>query len=181
MKNKVMLGAAALLALACSDSPTVEVPSTPPALLSVSPADGMTDVATDAAIEVRFDGPVAPNATMLVALQVGDCPGPVVSGMWSRSADGTLLSFTPMQPLQHGMRYTIHLGGGMTGANGAGVDIETHGPGLGGMWVTQSMVMGMNNMGMGMGMVSHMGPGWQHANGFYGLAFEFTTGAPAGD
>ena len=57
--------------------------------------------------------------------------------------------------------------------------METHGPGLGGMWVTQAMVMGMNTMGMG-SMVSHAGPGWRHGNGFFGLAFEFTT-EPAGE
>jgi len=45
--------------------------------------------------------------------------------------------------------------------------------------VTAEQVTDMLNMaGMGMGPpVSHSGPGWQHPNGFYGLAFGFTTAA----
>ena len=172
-----LIAVAALFAAACSDTPTAVETA---ALMSVAPADGMSNISTNPTIEVRFDAPVAQTATTLIALQMGDCPGPVVSGTWSRSAEGTVLSFMPMHPLDPGTRYTIHLGGGITSKDGTSVDMETHGPGLGGMWVTQAMVMGMNNMGMGMAsMVSHAGPGWRHANGFFGLAFDFTTG-PAG-
>jgi len=177
-KTNLRLAAACatLLALACSDSPT-SVGAT--ALLSVTPSDGDAGVGTRPTIDVRFGRPLASGAAALIALQVGDCPGPVVDGMWSRSADGSVLSFVPTEALDPGVRYTIHLGGGMTDADGALVDLEQNGSALGGMWVTESMVMGMNSMGMttGMGsMVSHSGPGWRNPNGYYGLAFDFTTG-----
>ena len=166
-----LLPTLALALLACSDSPA-DVGTT--ALLSVIPADGAADVSVQPVIEIRFDAPLASGATMLVALQLGDCPGPVVAGTWSLSPDGRVLSFAPAQPLHAGTRYSIHLGGGMTDAGGDVVDIGS-GPGLGGMWVTEMMVMGMGGMGMG-GMPAHAGPGWRGPNGFYGLAFAFATG-----
>jgi hypothetical protein len=86
------------------------------------------------------------------------------------------LRFTPTRPLDPSTRYTIHVGGGMTDQGGGLVDLDLHGPMLGGMWVTEEMVMGMNTMGMGMG-VSHSRPEWRYVNGMYGLAFAFTTGA----
>jgi hypothetical protein len=174
MMRTLALASVTLLAVACSESPA-DSNTTPSVLLSVTPAHGTADVTTTPTIEVRFDRPVAAGAAMLIALQVGDCPGPVVSGTWSRSTDGTALHFHPMDDLSPGTRYSIHVGGGMTDEDGNPIDMETHGPGLGGMWVTESMVMGMNGMGMG-SMVSHAGAGWRHANGFYGLAFGFTTG-----
>ena len=64
----------------------------------------------------------------------------------------------------------------MIDAGGALVDLETHGPGRVGTWVTEVMVLGMGGMGMG-GMSAHAGPGWRGGNGFYGLAFAFTTEA----
>jgi hypothetical protein len=172
MKSRLLMAGLPLILLACSDSPSEVATSV---LVSVTPADGAVDLGTAPTIEVLFDGPVAPGATMVIALQRGDCPGPVVEGTWSRSADGRTLRFAPMSALEPGTRYTIHVGGGMTDPNGSRVDLETHGPGLGGMWVTETMVMGMGSMGMGM--LSHSGPGWRHANGFYGLAFDFTTAA----
>lgn len=171
--RRLLLACAPFLLAACSDSP-VQVGVSQ--LLSVTPLDGAMDVGTNPTIEVRFSQPLAPGAEMLIALQLGACPGPVVAGTWSRSPDGRVLSFRPMSALDPGTHYTIHLGGGITDGGGKRIDMETHGPGLGGMWVTEAMVMGMNGMGMGMGsMVSHSGPGWRHSNGFYGLAFDFTT------
>jgi hypothetical protein len=83
------------------------------------------------------------------------------------------LTFTPFEPLTRSTRYTIHVGGGLTDARGARVDLDRHGPTLGAAWVTRDMVMGMTMMGMG---ESHSGPEWQYPNGKYGLAFSFTTG-----
>lgn len=160
-----------LLLAACSTSTAVEVGST--ALLTTIPAAGAADVDTNAQIEVRFDSPIAPGAGHPIALQVGDCPGPVVAGTWSRTADGMGLSFTPTQTLDPSTRYTIHVGGGMTDADGGIINLDLNGPALGGTWVTLEMVMGMTAMGMG---PSHSGPQWLSLNGMYGLAFAFTTG-----
>ena len=164
----VGLGLALFLA-ACSESPA-DVGST--SLLTVAPSPGAVSVEVDTRIEVRFDAPIAAFGGP-IALQVGDCPGPVVAGTWSRMADGMGLDFTPDQPLDPSTRYTVHVGGGMTDAEGATVDLERHGLGLGGTWVTLEMVMGMPGMGMG---PLHGGPEWLYPNGMYGLAFAFTTG-----
>ena len=161
-----------LLLAACSGTP-VEVRST--ALLAVVPAVGAVGADVNAQIEVRFDSPVAPGAAQPIALQVGDCPGPVVAGTWSLSADGMGLGFAPTQPLDPSTRYTIHVGGGLTDADGAIIDLDLHGPALGGTWVTLDMVLGMSSLSMGMG-PSHSGPEWLYLNGMYGLAFAFTTG-----
>jgi hypothetical protein len=174
MTRTLAVAGVTLLTLACSDE-AVEPELASTALMSVTPVDGAVDVDTNPTIEVRFDHPVVAGANALIALQLGDCPGPVVMGMWSPSSEGRVLRFEPTRPLEPGMRYTVHVGGGITDVNGNQVDLETHGPSLGGMWVTQAMVMGMGSMGMG-SMVSHAGPGWLHPNGFYGLAFDFTTG-----
>jgi len=160
----------ALLVAACSASPT-EVGST--ALLTVSPAAGAVSVDLSHPIEVRFDHTVESSGAHPIALHVGDCPGPIVMGTWSPTPEGRGLRFTPMQALEPMTDYSIHLGGHMTDAGGTMVDLERHGPALGGTWVTRDMVMGMNGMGMGQ---PHSGAEWLHPNGMYGLAFAFTTG-----
>jgi hypothetical protein len=159
-----------MMFVACSGTPT-EVDST--ALLTVVPVAGASNVDINATIEVRFDKPPTPGTMHPIALQVGDCPGPVVMGLWSGTADGLGLQFEPSQPLDPSTQYTIHIGGGITGSAGGIVDLELHGPALGGAWVTREMVMGMVGMGMG---PLHSGPEWLYPNGMYGLAFAFTTG-----
>ena len=160
-----------LMALAaCSGTPT-QVGST--ALLTVVPAAGATNVDINAIIEVRFDNPVNPGTMQPIALQVGNCPGPVVMGTWVRTADGLGLRFEPLQPLDPATQYTIHVGGGVTGSEGAIVDLDLRGPALGGAWVTREMVLGMTGMGMSQ---THSGQEWLSPNGMYGLAFIFTTG-----
>jgi len=156
---------------ACTGTPT-QVGST--ALLTVVPTAGAINVGINATIEVRFDKPVSAGAMEPIALQIGDCPGPVVEGLWARTADGLGLRFAPLHPLDPWTQYTIHVGGGVTGEEGAIVDLELHGPVLGGIWVTREMVMGMTGMGMSQ---THSGQEWLYApNGMYGLAFVFTTG-----
>ena len=163
----------ALVVAGCSTGTPLE--PAPTALLTTLPAAGATAVDVNAQIEVRFDSPLAPGAGHPIALQVGDCPGPVVAGTWTLTADGKGLTFTSTQPLDPSTRYTIHVGGGVRDAAAALVDLDLHGPGLGGTWVTLNMVMGMTSMGMGMGPL-HSGPEWRYPNGMYGLAFAFTTG-----
>jgi len=161
-----------LIFVGCSSAPT-GVGSI--ALLDVVPAGGAANVGIDAAIEVRFDNIVAPGATQPIALQVGECPGPVVFGVWSRTADGLGLRFEPSQSLSPSTLYTIHIGGGITGSEGEFVDLESQGLALGGTWVTRAMVMDMVGAGMGMSPI-HNGPEWLYTNGMYGLAFTFSTG-----
>lgn len=163
----------ALLVAGCSTGSPLEPGST--ALVTTLPAAGATSVEVSTRIEVRFDAPLAPGIAHPIALQVGECPGPVVAGTWTLSADGMGLTFTSTQPLHPSTLYTIHVGGGVTDADAARTNLELHGRDLGGMWVTLDMVMGMTSMGMGMGPL-HSGPEWRGSNGMYGLAFGFTTG-----
>ena len=156
----------------CSSAPTGVGSIT---LLDVVPAGGAANVGIDAAIEVLFDNIVAPGATQPIALQVGECPGPVVLGVWSRTADGLGLRFEPSLSLSPSTLYTIHIGGGITGSEGEFVDLESQGLALGGTWVTRAMVMDMVGAGMGMSPI-HNGPEWLYTNGMYGLAFTFSTG-----
>jgi len=162
-----------LLLAACSAGTPVGVG--PTALVATTPTAEAAGVDVNAQIEVLFDFPIEPGAAHPIALQVGDCPGPVVAGTWSRTADGMALRFTPTQPLDPSTRYTIHVGGGLTDADGALIDLDRSGLALGGTWVTLEMVTGMTSLSMGMG-PSHSGPEWLSPNGMYGLAFSFTTG-----
>ena len=53
------------------------------------------------------------------------------------------------------------------------MDFDQHGFEMGGHWVDDHM---LDHHGDGMmGHHSHMGEGWQHDNGYYGMAFPFTT------
>lgn len=147
-------------------------------LLSVVPTGGATDVDPSGPVEVRFNHAMMPGMEAYVLLHRDGVTGPAVDGTASFSTDRTTLTFRPAASLEPATRYTIHLGGGMMDDGGHPVDWQTHGPGLGGDWATDSM-MG-SGMGSGVGMggargAGHMGPGWEHANGSYGMVFGFTT------
>ena len=176
----IVIGAA--MAGACSGSPTVDDPTAtnePTLLLSVEPAAGAVDVSVTTDIEVRFDHGVPTTMRTFIALHEGDCPGPVVVGIWSLTSDQMGLGFAPMMALLPGTEYTVHVGGGMTDPFGMPFDLRRHGIPLGGESVTEAMVLGSDGMGMGMDMmgqpITHTGTGWAHADGTYGLAFMFTT------
>ena len=180
--QRLIVVSGAVMIGACSGSPTVDEPTVvrgPTLLLSVEPAAGAVDVSLTADIEVRFDHAVPPAMRSLIALQVGDCPGPVVGGIWSLTPDQMGLRFVPAVPLIPGTEYTVHVGGGMTDPFGMPFDLAQH-P-LGGESVTEAMVLGPDGIGMGMGMdmmgqtITHTGTGWAHSDGTYGLAFMFTT------
>jgi hypothetical protein len=159
-----LVSAVAVGAAACDDGTTTIEAET--ALLSVTPEAGAVDVATDAPIEATFDGPMHDHAADYADLHRGDVNGPMVGGEWSMGSDGTTLHFTPDESLEPGTEYTLHLGGGMMDAEGHAVDMGSHGTSMGGMWADGGMMSG--------GMGSHMGEGWQHENGSYGMVFNFT-------
>ena len=129
-------------------------------------------------IEVRFDHPMISGTEGYALLHLGDVTGPAVAGTWGLSPGRTALTFTPDSPLQRGTRYTNHLGGGMIDEGGRPIDWETHAPHMGGQWATETMLGSGMGPGMGMGGAvgaGHMGTGWTHANGSYGMTFTFTT------
>lgn len=159
---------------ACDDGTTTLEPET--TLLSVAPEGGASNVALDAPVEVMFDGSMHDHAADYAAVHEGDVTGPTVQGTWRMEEDGVVLRFMPDHDWQTGTEYTVHLGGGMMDAEGHVVDFESHGMEMGGMWADGSMMGG----GMMGGQHPHMGEGWQHENGSYGMVFSFTTETGAG-
>ncbi|MEX0891951.1 MAG: Ig-like domain-containing protein [Gemmatimonadota bacterium] len=176
MNGRVLVGGSLVLAMmgmaACADDPAAVEEEV--VLLSVQPAGGSVDVAITSSVVITFDHAIMPAMTSYAALHEGDISGPEVAGAWSLAPDGRVLTFEPAAPLEAGTGYTIHLGGGMEGAHGGATDFETHGSAhMGGTWVSGGM-MGGGMGGMG-GAHPHMGSGWEHANGSFGMIFTFTT------
>jgi hypothetical protein len=164
------VGVVALAGLtACSEDPAAV--SDEVVLLSVVPAGGSVGVDIGTSVVVTFDHAVMPSMVDYAALHEGGVDGPGVNGTWQLSNDGIVLTFTPALPLKAATSYTIHLGGGMEGDHGEPMNFEMHGSAhMGGQWATGGMMGG----GMG-GANPHMGNGWSHANGSYGMIFSFTT------
>lgn len=166
---------APVLLAACSGGSAPTAVAAPTELLSVAPTGGSTDVSVDTVVTVTFDHAMNPAMSQYADLHEGDLSGPVVEGTWSWSQDTTVLTFTPSAPLKAATTYTIHLGGGMMDADGEPVDMDEYGPGCGGQTATAGMMgAGGGMMGSG-GQGSHMGQGWQSADGDYGMIFTFTT------
>ena len=168
----VLTLAAALGGLAaCSDQTTTPEGTT--ALASVVPQEGSTGVSPTAPITIRFTHAMMAGMEQFMALHEGPVTGTAVEGSWSWNAGRTEATFTPRQPLKTRTQYTIHVGGGMKDANGRAVDMQTHMQQSGCQWATAGMMTGGMMGGQnGQGM---MGPGWQHANGSYGMVMVFTT------
>ncbi len=184
-----------LVLAACGDSSTAVDPLPEiPTLLTVSPQGGAVNVDPSGPITLTFDHPMGPAMEQFVALHEGDIHGPEVPGTWIFSQDRMVLRFHPGSALKPATTYTIHLGGGMVGEHGHQADIGTHGPGMGGEWATDDMMNETHGPGTGHGPddghgpghgdgpghgpgdhTDHMGPGWQHENGTYGMVFTFTT------
>jgi hypothetical protein len=139
--------------------------------MSVTPQGGMAGVSATAPLSFRFGGPMAPGMEQYFDLHLGGLDGPVVPMSCGWSADRTTLTCDPSAPLQPRTTYTIHMGGGLTDANGRPVGYDTYGPMMGGQWIAGGMMTGTHG-GMGWGM---MGSGWRHANGSNGMVFTFTT------
>lgn len=160
--------------LACSGA-TTGLTSVATSLVSVVPAGGAGSVSTSAPIVMTFSHAMASGMDMYVSLHEGDVTGPAVAGVMMWSGDRMTLTFTPTNPLKPATAYTIHLGGGMTDADGNPIDMTAHGM-MGGEWASGSMMAGGGMMGGGGPMSGQeMGPGWIGSNGMYGMVFHFTT------
>jgi hypothetical protein len=176
LRSPLLLATTALLALGACSSDAVAPPVQPTVLLSVVPQGGATGVDPDTDVVLSFDHPMMPGMEEYVALHQGDVTGPEVAGTCTLSADGMQMTFAPDTPLEPNTTYTVHMGGGMMDEDGDYVDLEDHGPGMGGHWATDEMMGGGGPMGGQMG--SHMGDGWQNPDdGTWGMVFTFTTGA----
>ena len=169
MKSRILTMAAcagAFFALACNNNPSA--PEATPVVLGVTPPSGATNVDPAGAITVTFSMAMMQGMEMGIVLHEGAVTGAQVPGTAVWSSDRRTLTFTPSQPLRARTTYALHLAGNMQSAGGQQLN---HGQcqGLGGQPVTGGM-MGSGGMGTGM-----MGPGWQAADGTYGMVFAFTT------
>jgi len=148
-----------------------QTPVASPAFTSVSPGGGAMGVPVATTLELHWGIAMSAGMEQFVDLHMGDLVGPPVPMSCTWSGDQTTLVCTPSSPLQPGTQYTVHVGGGMTGAGGQAIDLDQHGPGFGGQWI-QGGMMGTGHGGSAWGM---MGAGWRHSNGAFGMAFTFTT------
>jgi hypothetical protein len=157
---------------ACSDG-TQDAGTQEVALVNVTPRGGSMSVNPNTWIEIEFDSRMGNGMEQFCAVHMGELDGGEVAGRWEWSPDRHVLTFTPDQPLGTSMQHTLHVGGGITDADGHHMDFDQHGVDMGGHWVDEDM-LGQHG---GMGGHPHMGDGWQHHNGFYGMAFPFHTAA----
>jgi len=143
------------------------------ALTSVSPAGGSANVDPSSTVTLEFDHPMADGMEEYCAVHEGGLEGAEVPGRWEWSHDHEWLTFSPDQPFEHGHQYTLHVGGGMQDEQGHPMNFEQHGHDMGGAWVSEDMLG--PGAGMMMGGHDHIGDGWRHQNGMYGMMFSFTT------
>ncbi len=168
---------AGLAAAACGSSQPNSGTATNPttgtavALTSLSPAEGATGVASNTSIVLSFSGAMGSGMEQFMDLHMGDLSAGTVPMNCSWSGDRETLTCTPESSLMPHTTYTIHIGGGMTGANGMTMDYS-RGQAMGGQWIMGAMMSGSHGGGMGWGM---LGGDWRNPNGSYGMAFTFTT------
>ncbi len=153
--GKSTLALAALIALtagACSSNQTTSPTGTAVALRAVSPSAGATGVAVTSAITLGFSGAMASGMEQFMDLHMGDLSGGTVPMRCAWSTDRETLTCTPLSPLMPHTTYTIHVGGGMMGANGRMVDYSPAQM-MGGQWIMGGMMSGIHGGSMGWGMM----------------------------
>lgn len=165
--SRSMTAAAGAVALtvACAGEPTAPPPTA--RIVSLVPAGGATGVDPAAPIVITFSHPMPSGMEQYVALHEGGLDGPAVPMNCAWTAEQTVLTCTPHEPLAASTGYALHIGGGMRDRLGDPLDYEGCIGLHGGQWATGGI--------MGMGGPAGMGPGWRHANGSYGMVFTFTT------
>jgi methionine-rich copper-binding protein CopC len=81
--------------------------TSPPTVVSTTPANNATGVATNAPIMVTFNEAMNQTATQGALLMMG--PAGTVSGSFGWSAAGTIMTFTPSAHLANSTVYTVYL------------------------------------------------------------------------
>lgn len=167
MKRMALVLIGGVLALmGCSSSTAPGANS----LISVSPANGATNVSVNASMVLSFNGPIMPGMEQYVDLHPGNLGAAPIPMTCTWSVDAMTLTCTPNAPLAAGTTYLLHCGGGMQDSNGFTVGMMT-GPNAG-TTVTSGMMPGGMHAGQPMGM---MGSGWQGPGGTFGMMFSFAT------
>lgn len=144
-----------------------------PAIVSVAPAAGATDISVTAPVVVTFSHAMGTGMATEIVLHEVSLAGTAVAGSASWSTDRTSLTFVPAAALQPLTTYVLHLAPVMTTADGGPANHGACGQGRsGGMMGGGMMGGGM----MGSGTTGMMGAGWKMADGSYDMTFSFTTG-----
>jgi len=155
------------LAAACSDTTGPDAAT----LTGLSPAPASTGVATTTPLTFTFSRPMLAGMEQYLDLHQGGVGGPIVPMACSWDTGHTTLTCIPAMPLSPATQYTVHMGGGMSDANGRKMTMENWTT-MGGQWATGGM-MGGTHAGQPVGM---MAPDWRHGPGDYGMLFVFSTG-----
>ena len=96
---------------------TIEVDTQGPNVLRTVPFDGENNVAPTARIGIGFNEMIEPSSVFAGSIQLFDDAGNAVDG-WG-SAQETIASYTPKEPLKQGTTYTLKiLSGGIQDING---------------------------------------------------------------
>ena len=164
------------LAAGCSSSSTSGTGTDPntttaPALLSVVPLGGATNVSRTGPMMMQFDEAMGMGMEQYIDLHHGtivDATRPM-SCTWS--VDRKTVTCTPNTPMDPQAQYVLHMGGGMKGADSMMANMA-NATQMGGQAVTTG---GMGSMHAGQSM-SMMGTGWKASDGSYGTMFPFRTG-----
>ena len=101
---------------ACNPTDTTDTTTTPPPALtvvSVTPADGATEIETGATVSIVFNRAVAASSVTTSSVTVGSAPG-------DRSVSGSTVTFTPTSDLDEGTSYTVTVNG-VTDGDGVGL------------------------------------------------------------
>jgi hypothetical protein len=157
--------AAAILA-GCSDSTGASHAS----LTAVSPAPAATAVPATTPITLTFGQSMMSGMEQYMDLHQSNVAGPMVPMGCGWNPGRTVLTCMPTDSLTGGTHYTIHIGAGMSDAQGDMMDVSGWST-RGGQWATSGMIGGMHG-GQPVGM---MGSGWMDGSGHYGMTFGFTT------
>jgi hypothetical protein len=139
-------------------------------LILVMPGPAATLVDPSTSISLEFGQPMKAGMEQFVDLHRGAIIGPTVAMNCAWSPDMVTLTCTPTMPLMTGTHYTIHVGAGITDADGQVIEMN-YWTTRGGQWAT-SGIMGETHGGQPIDM---MGPGWKQGS-HCGMLFVFTTG-----
>jgi len=159
------VAAVVLTIAACSDSTA----PTSVTLSAVNPLPDAVAVSPATTVTLTFDHQMRDGMEQYVDMHQGGITGPTVPMNCGWNAGQSVLTCTPMAPLAAGTQYMIHVGCGMTDAQGHAMNMDGW-AGRGGEWATTGM-MGGTHAGQPIGM---MGAGWTNGS-HYGMMFTFTT------
>jgi hypothetical protein len=117
--------AVAILLAGCVDSfsPTGESDPKAPTILETFPADKAADVAVDATMQVTFSEAIDPASVNAFALWV-QWEQNNVEGALTVSEDGSVITFTPSDPLREGATYQVYVSRRITDVDGIPLDID---------------------------------------------------------